>query len=71
MIEHSLTANEDRVNIVMMGQGEPLLNLANVIKVTRLLTDPEGMAISPRRITLLDLGNHSEDCRAGPRASSS
>jgi 23S rRNA (adenine2503-C2)-methyltransferase len=56
MIEHSLTANEDRVNIVMMGQGEPLLNLANVIKVTRLLTDPEGMAISPRRITLSTSG---------------
>jgi hypothetical protein len=40
------------LNIVMMGQGEPLLNLNNVIKATRLLTDPEGMAISPRRITL-------------------
>src|SRR5258706_10350233 len=56
MIEHSLTANQDRVNIVMMGQGEPLLNLANVIKVTRLLTDPEGLAISPRRITLSTSG---------------
>jgi 23S rRNA (adenine2503-C2)-methyltransferase len=44
------------VNIVMMGQGEPLLNLANVIKATRLLTDPEGMAISPRRITLSTSG---------------
>src|SRR5713226_9350478 len=56
MIEQSLTTNQDRVNIVMMGQGEPLLNLANVIKATRLLTDPEGMAISPRRITLSTSG---------------
>ena len=40
----------------MMGQGEPLLNLANVIKATRLMTDPEGMAISPRRITLSTSG---------------
>ena len=46
----------DRVNIVMMGQGEPLLNLPNVIKATRLLTDPAGIAISPRRITLSTSG---------------
>ena len=51
-----MEANVDRLNIVMMGQGEPLLNLANVIKATRLLTDPEGMAISPRRITLSTSG---------------
>src|SRR6185437_6906954 len=51
-----LEANADRLNIVMMGQGEPLLNLANVIKATRLLTDPQGMAISPRRITLSTAG---------------
>jgi 23S rRNA (adenine2503-C2)-methyltransferase len=55
-VDNSLAANTDRVNIVMMGQGEPLLNLANVIKATRLLTDPEGMAISPRRITLSTSG---------------
>jgi 23S rRNA (adenine2503-C2)-methyltransferase len=54
--DNSLTANADRVNIVMMGQGEPLLNLASVIKATRLMTDPEGMAISPRRITLSTSG---------------
>jgi 23S rRNA (adenine2503-C2)-methyltransferase len=54
--DNSIEANADRVNIVMMGQGEPLLNLASVIKATRLLTDPEGMAISPRRITLSTSG---------------
>jgi 23S rRNA (adenine2503-C2)-methyltransferase len=54
--DRGLTANVDRLNIVMMGQGEPLLNLPNVIKATRLLTDPEGMAISPRRITLSTSG---------------
>ena len=46
----------DRLNIVMMGQGEPLLNLANVLKAARLLTDPKGMAISPRRITVSTSG---------------
>ena len=54
--DQGLQANVDRLNIVMMGQGEPLLNLSNVIKATRLLTDPEGMAISPRRITLSTSG---------------
>jgi len=54
--DRGLEANIDRLNIVMMGQGEPLLNLNNVIKATRLLTDPEGMAISPRRITLSTSG---------------
>jgi 23S rRNA (adenine2503-C2)-methyltransferase len=46
----------DRLNIVMMGQGEPLLNLANVLKASRLLMDPGGMALSPRRITLSTSG---------------
>lgn len=45
-----------RLNIVMMGMGEPLLNLPNVIKATRLLVDPEGLALSPRRITLSTSG---------------
>lgn len=54
--DRGLAANVDRLNIVMMGQGEPLLNLTNVIKATRLLTDPQGMAISPRRITLSTSG---------------
>jgi len=51
-----LEASKDRVNIVMMGMGEPLLNLPNVIKATRLLTDPEGVGLSPRRITLSTAG---------------
>src|SRR5579863_8414166 len=54
--ENKLGANADRVNIVMMGQGEPLLNLPNVLKATRLLSDPAGVAISPRRITLSTSG---------------
>ncbi len=49
--ENRLLEQEAKLNIVMMGMGEPLLNLPNVIKATRLLTDPEGLALSPRRIT--------------------
>ena len=45
-----------RLNIVMMGQGEPLLNLPNVLKATRILLDPAGFALSPRRITISTAG---------------
>jgi len=45
-----------RLNIVMMGMGEPLLNLPQVVKATRLLADPGGVGLSPRRITLSTAG---------------
>src|SRR5579875_1331334 len=44
--DNALKASDGRINIVMMGMGEPLLNLDNVLKATRLLTDPEGIGIS-------------------------
>ena len=45
-----------RLNIVIMGQGEPLLNLGNVLKAVRLLLDPDGFALSPRRVTASTAG---------------
>src|SRR5712671_555286 len=54
--EHHLRQDGGRLNIVMMGQGEPLLNLPNVIKATRLLLDPGGFALSPKRITVSTAG---------------
>jgi len=54
--ENGLLEEPGRLNIVMMGMGEPLLNLPNVIKATRLLTDPAGVGMSPRRITLSTSG---------------
>ena len=54
--EHNLRQDGGRLNIVMMGQGEPLLNLANVVKATRILLDPHGFALSPRRITISTAG---------------
>jgi len=44
------------VNIVLMGMGEPLLNFDNVVKALILMTDPDGMGISPRRTTLSTVG---------------
>jgi 23S rRNA (adenine2503-C2)-methyltransferase len=45
-----------RLNIVIMGMGEPLNNYDNVMKAIRLMTDERGMSISPRRITLSTSG---------------
>ncbi len=45
-----------RLNIVIMGMGEPLLNYENVMKALRVMTDPLGMSISSRRITLSTSG---------------
>lgn len=45
-----------RLNIVIMGMGEPLNNYDNVMKAVRLMTDEKGMAVSPRRITLSTSG---------------
>jgi 23S rRNA (adenine2503-C2)-methyltransferase len=56
MRAQGISAPGDRLNIVMMGMGEPLLNLPNVVKATRILTDPAGIGISPRRITLSTAG---------------
>jgi 23S rRNA (adenine2503-C2)-methyltransferase len=54
--DNGLAVEGERLNIVMMGQGEPLLNLANVVKATRILTDPDGVGLSPRRITVSTAG---------------
>ena len=43
-------------NIVMMGMGEPLYNLDNVVKALRIVMDGEGIGISKRRITLSTAG---------------
>lgn len=54
--DNGLWADQKRINIVMMGQGEPFLNLPNVLKAARLLCDSRGMNISPRRITVSTSG---------------
>lgn len=43
-------------NIVFMGMGEPLYNYKNVMRAFRLLTDPNGMNLSYRRITVSTAG---------------
>jgi 23S rRNA (adenine2503-C2)-methyltransferase len=43
-------------NIVFMGMGEPLHHYAETAQSIRLLTHPEGIGLSPRRITVSTVG---------------
>lgn len=43
-------------NIVVMGMGEPLHNVDNVVKALNILTDGDGIAISRRRVTMSTSG---------------
>jgi len=49
---------EDRqlTNIVLMGMGEPLYNFDNVAAAMKIAMDPEGLAVSRRKITLSTAG---------------
>ena len=67
--DNALEANADRVNIVMMGQGEPLLNLPNVIKATRLLDRSRRHGDFAAPDYAVDLRHHSENRRDVARAS--
>lgn len=43
-------------NVVMMGMGEPLLNVQNVLAVTRILLSDNAFALSKRRVTISTSG---------------
>ncbi len=52
-----LLPQEERLShIVMMGMGEPLANLPNVLKALDFAKSSDGLGISPRRITISTVG---------------
>lgn len=53
---NALPERDKLTNIVLMGMGEPLDNLDEVLKVLEVLTAPYGYAWSPKRITLSTIG---------------
>jgi 23S rRNA (adenine2503-C2)-methyltransferase len=56
----------DRItNIVLMGMGEPLANLDNVISALKIMTCPDGFQISNRRVTVSTSGLVPEIERLG------
>ena len=52
----SLPECDKLTNVVMMGMGEPLDNLDELLKALEILTAPYGFAWSPKRITLSTVG---------------
>ncbi len=52
------SSRDDRklTNIVLMGMGEPLYNYDNVARAIKIAMDPEGLALSRRKITLSTAG---------------
>lgn len=51
-----LDPGEQLRNLVFMGMGEPLHHYDETVRAIRLLTHPEGLAMSPRRITVSTVG---------------
>ncbi|MDZ4790974.1 MAG: 23S rRNA (adenine(2503)-C(2))-methyltransferase RlmN [Hyphomicrobiales bacterium] len=58
-------ADRKITNIVLMGMGEPLYNFDNVSQAMALASDPDGLSLSKRRITLSTSGVVPEIPRAG------
>ncbi len=54
--ESKLYFNRPLSNIVFMGMGEPLMNYNNVMKAIDKITSPEGLGMSPKRITVSTSG---------------
>jgi 23S rRNA (adenine2503-C2)-methyltransferase len=52
--DQDVSPPEDRINLVFMGMGEPLLNYENFVKAARLLV--EGVGIAVRRMTVSTAG---------------
>lgn len=54
--QSKLYHNRPLSNIVFMGMGEPLMNYNNVLKAIDKITSPEGLGMSPKRITVSTSG---------------
>lgn len=52
----SLPERESVTNIVYMGMGEPMDNLANVLESLEVLCSPYGYGVSPSRVTVSTVG---------------
>jgi 23S rRNA (adenine2503-C2)-methyltransferase len=53
--EHKATL-APQTNLVLMGQGEPLLNFDSVMAALRIVLDPGGIGLSPKHVTLSTSG---------------
>jgi len=56
LLQARLAPEERLSHIVMMGMGEPLANLENVLAALEIARSKDGLGISPRRITISTVG---------------
>ena len=56
VLARELGLSERRFNIVLMGMGEPLHNYDATMKALRMLATPDGLGLTPRRVTLSTIG---------------
>jgi 23S rRNA (adenine2503-C2)-methyltransferase len=55
-LEEHRDALKPRTNVVLMGQGEPLLNYEPVLAAVRIMLDSNGMGLAPKHVTLSTSG---------------
>ncbi|MBI3403950.1 MAG: 23S rRNA (adenine(2503)-C(2))-methyltransferase RlmN [Acidobacteria bacterium] len=55
-LEENRAQLHPQTNVVLMGQGEPLLNFDPVFAALRILLDPDSVALSPKHVTLSTSG---------------
>jgi 23S rRNA (adenine2503-C2)-methyltransferase len=55
-LEQHKTRLAPQTNLVLMGQGEPLLNFDAVMAALRIILDPGALALSPKHVTLSTSG---------------
>ncbi len=53
---HAIPQRDKLTNVVLMGMGEPLDNIDEVLKALDIMTAPYGYSWSPKRITLSSVG---------------
>jgi 23S rRNA (adenine2503-C2)-methyltransferase len=56
VLAHETGLAKSAFNIVLMGMGEPLHNYDATMKAIRMLADPKGLGLHPKRITLSTVG---------------
>lgn len=52
LLKREAGPTEEKINVVFMGMGEPLLNLPSVIAAIRVMNDPLGLDLAGKRITV-------------------
>lgn len=56
LARNELPATERLTHVVVMGMGEPMANLTNLLEALALATNPRGLGISSRNVTISTVG---------------